>query len=498
MANLTSDGAFELALIFGYAFGAFSIVCAFVSPTVKRLSGPHYRGAALIPLLFGLGLILILLLVFGRETVGIFPTVERLTAVWTMIVSAGTVFLAVAVGTVVLIHIPHLIGGAGRRLFGNGAAVAAQVAALAVSAVVVFGAASSLAPREVFGAESSGQPETRLVLEDRFHLDAPPLAMALRDSRSGYLALEDAGIFSFELPDGSGELEMTKVADAILPHGMLVEDDVLYVTSLGPFPCQDLAGGCHVDDDSFPRVDSTIVAFDIEPDGTLGQGRAIVTDLPSASDWHAVNGIAVGQDGYLYTAIGNLRGEEMPGTEADAPSRLLGTIIRYRPEDPEVEIFATGIRNIFDLEFDDEGGLWGADNDGATLRGFKMEEALHITQGDDFGYPRVGTYDPERTTPPISALPETVGSAGLEWAPRIGMEPGLLIGSDRQLEYLPLTRDERGYYVTGRDATHPTEVLLEARNGFLNVVEASADGMLWVGTYGFRLDSELAIFRLAS
>jgi hypothetical protein len=502
MANLTSDGAFELTLIFGYAFGAFSILSAVVSPTVKRMSGPHYRGAALIPLLFGLGIIVILLLIFGRETVGIFPTVERLTTIWTLIVSAGTVFLAVAVGTVVLLHIPQIIGGspAGRRFSGSLLAVTALVAVLAVSAVVIFLAASNLAPSEVFAAGSRGQAGTGLVLEDRFHLEAPPLAMALRDSRSGYLALEDAGIFFFELPDGDGELAMTKVADVILPHGMLVSDDVLYVTSLGPFPCEGLPGGCRVDADSFPRGDSTILAFEIEPDGTLGPGRPIVTDLPSASNWHAVNGIARGPDGYLYTAIGNLRGEETSAVEDEAPNRrLLGTIIRYRPEDPEVvEVFATGIRNIFDLEFDDQGRLWGADNDGATLRGFKVEEALRIEQGDDFGYPRVGTYDPERVTPPVSALPESTGSAGLEWAPRIGMEPGLLIGSERKVEYLPLTQDERGFYVTGRDASHPTDVLVEARNGFVSVVEADLDGRLWVGTYGFRLDSELAIFRLAS
>jgi hypothetical protein len=74
------------------------------------------------------------------------------------------------------------------------------------------------------------------------------------------------------------------------------------------------------------------------------------------------------------------------------------------------------------------------------------------------------------------------------------MEPGLLIGSERKVEYLPLSRDDRGYYVTGQDATHPTSVLLEARNGFVTVVEAGPDGKLWVATYGFRVDSELAVF----
>jgi hypothetical protein len=323
--------------------------------------------------------------------------------------------------------------------------------------------------------------------------------MALRDSRSGYLALEDQGIFFFEMPDGNGELAMRKVGDVILPHGMLVRDEVLYVASLGPFPCEDLAGGCRVAADSFPRSDSSIIAFDIQADGTLGQGRAIIENLPSASTWHAVNGIAAGPDGYFYTAIGNLRGEASSTLDVEGPNqRLLGAVIRYRPEDPEIEIFAKGIRNIFDLEFDDQGGLWGADNDGATLRGFKAEEALFITRGADFGYPRFGTYDPQRVTPPVSALPETRGSAGLEWAPRIGMEPGLLIGSERKVEFLPLTRDDHGYYVTGADATHPTRVILEATNGFVTVIEAGPDGKLWVGTYGFRVDSELAVFRLAS
>jgi hypothetical protein len=500
MSNLTSDGAFELVLIFGYAFAVFSIVCAVVSPSVKRLNGPQYRGAAVIPALFGVVIILFLLFTFGRQTYMIFPSVERLSRAWTIIAAGGAVFLAVAVGTVVLFHIPGILRAIRpvRWLFGRSVNVVVPATGLAISAIVIFGTAFNLAPTEVFRAQSSGQSGERLTLERRFHLSAPPLALALRDSRSGYLALEDEGIFFFELPEGTGELAMRKEAEAILPHGMLVNDNVLYVVSLGPFPCEGLAGGCRVEADSFPRPDSSIIAFDIQADGTLGQGRAIIENLPSASTWHAVNGIAAGPDGYFYTAIGNLRGEASSTLEVGGPNqRLLGAVIRYRPEDPEIEIFAKGIRNVFDLEFDDQGGLWGADNDGATFRGFKAEEALYITQGADFGYPRVGTHDPERTSPPVSILPETRGAAGLEWAPRIGMEPGLLIGSERKVEYLPLTRDERGYYVTGQDATHPTKPVLRATNGFVSVLEAGPEGRLWVGTYGFRLDSELAIFRLA-
>jgi hypothetical protein len=501
MSNLTSDGAFELVLIFGYAFAVFSIVCAVVSPSVKRLNGPQYRGAAVIPALFGAGIILFLLLAYGRQTFTLFPSVERLSVAWTIVAAGGAVFLAVAVGTLVLFHIPGILRAIKpvTLLLGRSANIVVPATGLAISAVVIFATALNLAPSEVLRAQSSGQGGERLVLERRFHLNAPPLAMALRDSRSGYLALEDQGVFFFEMPGGTGELAMRKVADVILPHGMLVRDEVLYVVSLGPFPCEGLDGGCRVAADSFPRGDSSIIAFDIQPDGTLGQGRAIIKNLPSASTWHAVNGIAAGPDGYFYTAIGNLRGEASGPLEVEGPNqRLLGTVIRYRPNDPGIEVFAKGIRNIFDLEFDEEGGLWGADNDGATLRGFKAEEALYITQGADFGYPRVGTYDPERTSPPVSILPETRGSAGLEWAPRIGMEPGLLIGSERKVEYLPLTRDERGYYVTGQDATHPTRVVLEATNGFIALVEAGPDGKLWVGTYGFRVDSELAVFDLAS
>jgi hypothetical protein len=495
--QITSEGAFELVLIFGYGIGAFLLVSAIASPNVKRLSGPQYRGVALLPCLFGVGIIVILSILFGGELSQLFPRIEGLSLTWTIAAVVGTLFLAVASATLVLLHVSGVVAQIvpserlGRRL-----AVSIQVGAMAVITLAILGVGVRLEPGSVLRLAPQGQAGMRLVLEARFPLSAPPLAMALRDPRSGYLALENQGIFFFERPDGSGPLETTKVADVFLPHGLLVSDDVLYVTSTGPFPCESLEGGCHGTPSSFPRADGSIIGFNIAPDGSLGQGRVILEDLPSLGTLHATNGIAEGSDGYFYTPIGNLAGE------TDLPDQhLLGTVIRYRPGDPEPEVFATGIRNIYDLAIDDEGGLWGIDNDGPSLRGYKLEEVLHITKGADFGYPDEGTYGEHtrRTTPPVFTLPRTQGSAGIEWASRIGLPPGLLIGSERKLEYLPLINDERGYFFhSDGDVFHATQQLLEAANGFLSVVEAGSDGRLWVGTYGYRLESELAIFRLAT
>ena len=69
----------------------------------------------------------------------------------------------------------------------------------------------------------------------------------------------------------------------------------------------------------------------------------------------------------------------------------LGTVLRFHLDAENIEIYANGLRNIYDLEFDDAGPLWGVDNDGPTWRGFRAEEVVQIKEGANYGHPYEGT-----------------------------------------------------------------------------------------------------------
>ena len=121
-------------------------------------------------------------------------------------------------------------------------------------------------------------------------------------------------------------------------------------------------------------------------------------------------------------------GPALPAERSRPNFELLGTVLSLRPDGGDVRVVADGLRNVYDLAFDDAGRLYGVDNDGQTAGGWRREELLQIHQGDDFGYPSDGTFGPytRRTAPPLWVL-ETTGSAGIEWVQSGG--PKLVVGS---------------------------------------------------------------------
>jgi hypothetical protein len=192
-----------------------------------------------------------------------------------------------------------------------------------------------------------------------------------------------------------------------------------------------------------------LVAFDIEDDGTLTDERVILDDLPVANTEHGVNGIVTGPDGLVYVAIGNL--DQLPTDIAetvDHPRKqLLGTVIRLSVGGDGVEVFARGLRNVFDLAFDDRGDLWGVDNDGETPNGWRAEEVLHIRQGRNYGYPFEGSFGQFKVRDDFAVWhAQGTGSAGILWADELGLGPGLLIGSCGWVDGLRLT-DMNGEWV---------------------------------------------------
>lgn len=155
--------------------------------------------------------------------------------------------------------------------------------------------------------------------------------------------------------------------------------------------------------------------LDIDSDGIYDSIDPIVTGLPALLyPLHSNNGIAFGPDGKLYVGIGSTT------DHGPIKERWEASILRMNPDGTELEVFATGFRNPYDLAFSPSGDLFTADNGSdqldMTLRYLPPEELNHVRQGRNYGFPDVfGKMLPQGTTsePPITEFFPSTVSAGL-------------------------------------------------------------------------------------
>ncbi len=174
--------------------------------------------------------------------------------------------------------------------------------------------------------------------------------------------------------------------------GMDFYNDTIYVSSVGQI--------------------STVT--DEDGDGLLETVTPIITDLPGlVYTFHSNNGIAFGPDDKLYISVGSSTDHgpiEYP---------LEASILRANPDGSDLEVFATGFRNTYDLAFSASGDLFGADNSpdalGPDLNYLPPEELNHIREGRDYGFPYVLGVNPFYTdvTDPVTELLTSSATSGL-------------------------------------------------------------------------------------
>jgi len=153
--------------------------------------------------------------------------------------------------------------------------------------------------------------------------------------------------------------------------------------------------------------------LDVDGDEVYDSIDPIVTDLPALLyPLHSNNGIAFGPDGKLYVGVGSSTDHGPIQQQREA------SILRMNPDGSELEVFATGFRNPYDLTFSPNGDLFTADNGpdqlDMTLRYIPPEELNHVRQGRNYGFPDAfGKLLPAGNTsePPITEFfPSTVSS----------------------------------------------------------------------------------------
>lgn len=112
-----------------------------------------------------------------------------------------------------------------------------------------------------------------------------------------------------------------------------------------------------------------------------GKVRILYDGLPCCyGGWHQANGIAFGPDGYGYVPLG----ARSDHGESGELHPLEASVLRFDPDGGSIEPFAYGLRNTFDIAWDSEGRLFGADN--MPDHG-PPEEFNQIMPGAQHGFP---------------------------------------------------------------------------------------------------------------
>ncbi len=127
-----------------------------------------------------------------------------------------------------------------------------------------------------------------------------------------------------------------------------------------------------------------------------GEATTLIDGLPCCYiGMHGPNGIAFGPDGFGYVGVGGRsdHGERLvePGLgEQDELHPYEAAILRFSPDGEDVEVYAYGFRNPYDITWDSLGNLYatenGRDPDLETLESPPDEVHLVVPNGEH-GYP---------------------------------------------------------------------------------------------------------------
>lgn len=218
-------------------------------------------------------------------------------------------------------------------------------------------------------------------------------AIAIAPDGTLYVARRHAGVYQLRDNDGDGFFEeniefLPNADDYDEITGLVVSDNnVVYIGDRA-------------------RIS---VATDLDGDGAADDVRAIIEDMPIGR--HQNDGIIFGSDGLLYIAFGSTCDECI---EVDP---LSASILRANPDGSNLEVYASGIRNSYDIAFDSQGRLWATDNGSDGLEEpfcETIDELNLIEQGADYGWPYAPDCDPLISgTPPVTSLGLHTAATGI-------------------------------------------------------------------------------------
>ena len=503
MQDLTGLTGLDWLLVLLYALGAVIVVEA-----IRRdVQGSRKAGLLIVPVATGVALILWLAIAFSAETRYLVPRLGDRAAGAAALVLAGVT--ALAFGDLLVARSTRIVWWLLARAVGRRRHVAdaALILGLTIPIALAAAALTRIDDRIPSGHALAAPRESgSLTVRARHDLSGHPMDIELTSPTEGYASFGEGWIGRLVLGDDGQKLTMTRVASGLdYPRGIAIVGDELFVAELGPLPCRPSFPSCKGGDVAGEEVETTereilrtsrgrVLAFDIRRDGSLGERRVVVADLPVANTDHGVNDVELGPDGRLYVAIGGLdRLYDTTGLalDLDRPhADLLGTVVALDPVDGDPKVFTAGLRNVYGLAFDDNGTLYGVDNDGPTRNGWRREEVLELRDGADHGYPEDGTFGPyrRRNDGPLWPL-DAVGAGGIAaLAGTDDDETRLVTGTCTSVELVEL-HDVGGVRRVASKAD--VRRLLELPGCVTSV--ALADSALVLGVFTFRGEAQLIV-----
>lgn len=135
-----------------------------------------------------------------------------------------------------------------------------------------------------------------------------------------------------------------------------------------------------------------VYVADINGDGTLGQPKMLISDLPDGGQ-HPNRTLGFGPDGMMYLTVGSTC------NACAEPNPENATILRANEDGSNRKVYAKGLRNTIGFGWHPETGeLWGMDHGIDWLGDNEQEEEVNqIKQGADYGWPYIygkGKYNP--------------------------------------------------------------------------------------------------------
>jgi putative membrane-bound dehydrogenase-like protein len=177
-----------------------------------------------------------------------------------------------------------------------------------------------------------------------------------------------------------------------------------------------IQGLAYLDGTAFVMHAPALTALrDEDGDGVAEVRRDLLTGLglPPESNpvrLHCANGVVAGHDGWLYLALGD-HGCDVMRPEGDRLVLRGGGILRCRTDGRDLHVFATGLRNIYDVALDEDLNVFVRDNenDGGDYK----VRVYHSFFGADHGYPHLYAERPEEALRPLADLGLGSSAGGL-------------------------------------------------------------------------------------
>lgn len=221
---------------------------------------------------------------------------------------------------------------------------------------------------------------------------------------------------------------------------------------------------------------------DADGDGKADQRRVVVDGLPSMILMpHSNNGLAFGPDGRLYFGVGSTTDEQIEQDEYAA------AVLSINPDGSDLQVFARGLGNTFDVAFNSAGDLFGGDNSpsGQIAGEDYPDEFNYIVKGGHYGFPYFfgdppednGTRSAVATFPPHSAPSGVTFYSGDTFPSEYRDSAFITLWARGEVMHVEVAKTSGGSYLS-RTTTFGS--------GFLYPIDAvtGPDGNLYIADFG--------------